>query len=298
MKRQVRVILALALGLTLVLAAGSGQAAEKVSRSGKASAEGAVYIENMVGSIEVIGWDREEISLEGTLGDDVEELIFETGGRKSIIEVEYPRRGRNLNDGADLVIHVPRGSRLSIEGVSAGIIVKDVTGEVEAESVSGRVEVSGGHEVEASSVSGRVVVDSRAGEIEASSISGGVQVHGEKARVSVSTVSSSIEVDLEELLGLEAETVSGDIEVRGALSPKGDFTMDSVNGSITLVVSGKVNAEFEVSTFNGGIDNEFGQKARRTSQYAPGKELEFTVGDGQADVEINSFNGNIRIKKR
>ncbi len=298
MNRHGRLATALALGAILILATGSAVAGEKVDRSGKASAEGAVYIENILGSVEVIGWDKEEISLEGYLGDDVEDLKFETGGRKSIIEVEYPRHARNLDDGAELVIHVPHGSRLYIETVSADVKVSEVKGEVEAESVSGEVEVSGGNEVDASSVSGHVLVDSEAAEIEASSISGGVTVRGHKAHVQVSTVSSGIEVEVDELLGLEAETVSGDIEVHAALSRKGDFSLDSVNGNITLVLAGDVNAEFEVSTFNGGIDNEFGQKARRTSRYAPGKELEFSVGGGQAEVEINSFNGNIRIKKR
>ncbi len=51
-------------------------AGETVERSGDASANGVVYIENMVGSIEVIGWGKKQVKLEGTLGKDVEELKF------------------------------------------------------------------------------------------------------------------------------------------------------------------------------------------------------------------------------
>jgi DUF4097 and DUF4098 domain-containing protein YvlB len=299
MNRQGRALLALTLILMLSLTAVSSLAGEEVSRSGKASADGVVYIENIVGSVEVVGWDREEISIEGYLGDDVEELKFETGKRKSYIEVEYPRRGRNLDDGAELVIKVPRGSRLDIETVSASVTVSGVEGAIEAESVSGRVEVMGGGKVvEASSVSGTVLVESGAREIVVESVSGKVKLRGEKADVRASTVSAAIDLVMDQFLGLEVETVSGDIEASGELHGKGDFAFDSVNGNITLVVPGDTSAEFQVTTFNGGIDNEFGQKARRTSRYAPGKELEFSVGGGDAEVEINSFNGNIRIKKR
>jgi len=59
-----------------------------------------------------------------------------------------------------------------------------------------------------------------------------------------------------------------------------------------------VSADFEASTFNGSIHNDFGQKASRTSKYAPGKELEFSNGEGDAEVELNSFNGDINIRKK
>lgn len=287
------------MGLVLVLAAGMATAGEKVERSGKASATGSVYIENMVGSIEVVGWNKEEVKLEGTLGDDVEELRFDADGSKTVIEVKYPHNARNIEDGAELVIQVPEGSRLQVEGVSAWVTVTKVDGEIEASSVSGDVDVLCGKEsVGAESISGRVNIESEAGKIEAESISGEVLVQGREAAVEAATVSGSLELECDRFTELAVESVSGEIRVRGDLHPKGDFSFDTVSGSITLVVSGDVNAQFQVTTFSGNIDNDFGQKARKTSRFAPGKELEFTAGGGDAEVEINSFSGDVRIKKR
>ncbi len=69
--------------LALVFLAGVALADEQVEKSGSAGSKGLVIIENMVGSIKVIGWDKDEIHLEGTLGEDVEELKFDTGSKKS-----------------------------------------------------------------------------------------------------------------------------------------------------------------------------------------------------------------------
>ena len=298
MKKHTLIIPFLLALMALVLG-GAADAAEKVDRRGDASAEGTVQIENIVGSITVVGWDRKEIRVEGTLGDDVKELKFETGKRKSVIEVEYPRNKRNLRDGAELIIHVPEKSRVEVECVSAWIKASDLKGEVELENVSGDVEFQGEcRELEAESVSGSVRIEGGAPRMELASISGRVAVEeGRETELDVETVSGGIRIHCRKLLGLSAESVSGEIEIEAHDLGSGDYSCEVVSGSISFAVGAKVDASFEVSTFNGNIDNEFGQKARKTSKYAPGKELEFTNGNGEASVELNSFSGNVRIRK-
>jgi len=107
--------------------------AEEVDLSGDAPAHGVVMIENIAGSIKVIGWDKESITVTGTLGKDVEELDFTTG-KKSRIKVVYPKKSKSIKTGADLEIHVPWGSSLEIECISASIDVSGMTGSVEASS--------------------------------------------------------------------------------------------------------------------------------------------------------------------
>ena len=59
-----------------------------------------------------------------------------------------------------------------------------------------------------------------------------------------------------------------------------------------------VSAEFDVETFSGDIVNDFGPKARRTSEYAPGKELSFSTRSGDARISVSSFSGTIRLKMK
>jgi len=290
-------LLGLLVGCLVVILVTPALAERDVSKSGKASATGMVYIENIAGSVVVEGWNREEISVEGTLDRQAEKLIFKTGDKKSKIKVDYPRRVKTM-DGSDLVIKVPRGSSLEIECVSASIEVDKVSGAVEAASVSGDVIIEGQcEEVEAESVSGRVMVRSSSRHIAAASISGRVEVSGDEAEVEAQTVSGSLNLTCETFLELSVESVSGSADVEGDLARGGTFKFDLHSGDLHLLVPADVSAEFEVETFSGDIDNAFGKKAHRTSKYAPGKELEFSVGGGDARVRINSFSGNVIIDK-
>ncbi len=298
MKKHTLIVPAL-MAILWLLVGGIAQAEQKVYETKDASAHGLVIIENIAGSITVIGWDKNKIHVEGTLSDEVEELKFKTGKKKSIIEVVYPRHIRNIDEGADLVIKVPKDSQVEVECISATVTTSKLTGELELESISGEISFKGWcRELDASSISGDVRVEGGADDMSLESISGDIKAKGEEAKVEAESVSGSIELKYDKFLKLSTESVSGDILVVGDLAAKGRFSCDVVNGDITLVVPEDVSAEFEVSTFNGSIHNEFGQKAHRTSKYAPGRELEFSTGDGEADVELNSFNGNVSIKKK
>ena len=49
--------------------------------------------------------------------------------------------------------------------------------------------------------------------------------------------------------------------------------------------------------FSGGIDNQLSaDEPHRTSQYAPGRELEFTLGSGDGEVRIESFSGEVVLR--
>ena len=129
---------ALIIGLLAVALAMPAVALDRdVSESGPAAADGLVIIENISGSVVVVGWDKAEISVEGTLTGDVEDLEFETGTKKSRIKVIWPKNKKNVDGEADLVINVPRGSELDVECISATVEISGVTGSVEASSISG-----------------------------------------------------------------------------------------------------------------------------------------------------------------
>lgn len=301
--------------LALLLAATPAAAAERtVSERGAMPADGQVSIENIAGSVKVVGWDRDEISVTGTLGDDVERLDFSAGARASV-EVVYKERHarkngvvRNLlgdgddagkGGGADLTVQVPRGCHLEVEVVAAGVDVSGLDGEIEVTSVSGGVDVRGAcRRLEIECVSGNVEVDGAGRQTEVGTVSGNLKVRCDDAALELETVTGEATVDCANLRSLEANTVNGTITLSGRPARGAVIEAESVNGSLTLAVPGDVGADFEVTTFNGGIENAFGQKPTRTDRYTPGEELHFTNGDGGAEVRLNTLNGRIRILKK
>ena len=284
----------LALAATVALA-GNRQVDERAA----ADAEGTVLIESIAGSVVVEGWEREEVQVTGTLGDEVEKLKFKAGGSKTRIEVKYPRNTRNMSDDTHLVIKVPVGSRVEVECISAHITVTGVAGSVYASSISGDVEVSGDSPiVAAETISGDVIVDGPARQIAVESISGTIRAKGGEAEVEAAVVSGKINLEFERFLGLEMEAVSGTLSATGDLAPGAEIEIEVHSGEVTFTVPASVSADWRIDTFSGGIDNAFGQKSRKTSEYTPGRELEFTTGDGDARVRINTFSGSVVIRKR
>lgn len=270
---------------------------QQVDRTLDAAAESYVEVSNTSGSTRITGWSQNKVRVQGTLGDKVEELIFERDGDDIVIKVKVPRNNRGDID-ADLVISIPEQSSIDVSGVSADIEVDGVLGEqsiatvsgdvvtkgvasdVEAASVSGDVEVSGtgqDAETEAATVSGDVSLSNLAGGVEAESVSG-----------DVSLVGGSFE-----RVGLES--VNGDITYKAALRSGGRLSMESVNGTVELELTEKVSARIDIETFNGSIKNCFGPKPERTSRYSPGLELSFTEGDGDGRIEIETLNGSVRL---
>ena len=247
-----------------------------VERRIDASPRGEVEISNISGSVTVIGWDRNEVEITGTLGREVEELHVEGGGGKVEIDVKLPRRSHG-DSSADLEIHVPRGSSVEVEAVSAEVLVRDVDGRVDLESVSGAVTVQGGGEIEVETVSGEIVLS------------------GAMVGVDAESVSGRISVDARELEGAVLESVSGKIEINAGLGARADLDIETVSGRVILNLPSGTAADFDLESFSGDIENGLtGEEARRTDRYAPGKALKFSTG-GDANVIVETHSGDIEL---
>src|SRR5262249_15080796 len=124
-----------------VLAALSARAQTRVEQSRPAAADALVNIENMSGSVKVVGWDKGEVAVRGTLGRRAEGLEFT--GTNNRIHIEVQTQGNPHGVRSDLEISVPAGARVKVEGFDASITVSGVTGSVSAETVNGSVSQSG-----------------------------------------------------------------------------------------------------------------------------------------------------------
>jgi DUF4097 and DUF4098 domain-containing protein YvlB len=271
---------------------------ESVDETLAAEPNGLVDIENLAGSVRVVGWDREEIQVTGRLGRQVERLDFEVDGDRAVVHVVLPRRVRNVDE-TDLEIHVPRGSRLDVQTVSAHIDVRDVEGRVDLESVSGEIVLSGNCEmVRAESVSGDIELDADTGDVRLQTVSGRVDVIRAHGEIEAASVSGDVDIRGSASFTQAAfSSVSGDVLFEGAIEGRGDFEFESHSGDVVLRVAGELNAEIEVSTFSGSIESDFADGDRRSRRrFAPGDELSITVGDGEARITIDTFSGDVEIR--
>jgi DUF4097 and DUF4098 domain-containing protein YvlB len=285
--------------IALMMIGTSTFAAEEINQSLDAAADGIVSIENVSGSVEVQGWSRNEVEVTGTLGDNVEEFVFERDGDEVVIEVKVPRR--NSGDiSSDLVINVPEGSSVEVDTVSADIDVADVRGEQELQSVSGDVTtVASGSDIELGTVSGDIEVQgaNETMRSELATVSGDIEAESLSGEIGIEAVNGDIESIGGAFTRASIETVNGSVTFHNQLIGDGRLDIETINGRVDVDFGGDVSARFDIETFNGSIRNCFGPDAVRTSKYTPGRELKFTEGDADGRVTIRTLNGSLDLCK-
>lgn len=290
MKKLITLIAGLMLALPVL-------ADEEVDRTLDAAADGHVDISNIAGEVTVTGWSRKQVEVTGTLGKNVEELIFERDGDKVTIKVKVPKRmGRGID--SDLHISVPENSSIDVGAVSADIDVKDVLGEQRLHTVSGDVTTeAAGSDVTTESVSGDIEVSGSEQDTEtnAGTVSGDVTLFRVAGTVSGESVSGDVIVDEGSFDRVDLSTVNGELVFNAQLREDGKLSAETVNGDVDIELAGKVSARIDVSTFNGKIRNCFGPEAERTSKYAPGWSLSFTEGDGNGRIDVSTMNGGVNL---
>jgi hypothetical protein len=245
-----------------VAASGRLWASVPINEHRDVTPDGLISISLVAGTVEVTGWDKPEVDLTGSLSDDEQKLEI-TGGKDSLkIEVRMPEK-HHYSGESNLVLRLPKGSRIDVETVSGDIRVSGMKARVQLNSVSGSLEIK-----------------------------------GSPTEVKLNTVSGDIDLDDgESLENADLNSVSGALKAHLRFHPGGSFRFETVSGSITLHLPAGVNADFEVSTFSGSITSDFGDKPAKTSQYLPSQELEFKAGNGGARVKVNAFSGPVRILK-
>jgi len=297
--------------LVLGLAASPAVSQTRVDEKRKAAKDATVEIENLVGSIKIVAWSNPEVQVTGSLGPDIESLDFSGGPERLQISPEPSsdwsgshgwggsHKSRATSARSDLEVHVPEGSRVRVDGYASSVQAEGLNGRLEVETVDGSITVSGGKaELELESVNGAVSVDSAAQRVEAQSVNGKVLLKIAGGEIEASSVSGGVELSGGSFTRISVESVSGSVRFAGALESRGSLRLQTVSGGARVELPASQGADVSVSTFSGRIDADFGAPSPvKTSRYAPGKELRFTIGAGGARIEIETLSGSVDIRK-
>ncbi len=287
--------------LLLALVGTLASAQTPIDQTRAVDADARIDVANIKGSISITGWDQPQVTISGTLGRGSKGLSVEGDARHLRIKVEAPERGW-FNWGSDtsmgdttLVLKVPRGATLDIDSVSADVELTGVAGSaLTLATVSGKLRVdSSAARVDIDSVSGDVDFTGPAGKAEFETVSGSIRVRGLGGEIDLETVSGDIDADIGSYRRLDAQTVSGDINVRGTPANDGDIQLESMSGDLQLQLPEAIPARLKASTFSGRIRSDFSAGSGDTNA----KRLDATLGAGSAQVRLETFSGDIEIRK-
>ncbi len=260
-------------------------------------ADGHVSISNMAGSIEVSGWDHDEVAITGTLGDGVDHLEVSGDASQLTVEVKLPKSSHVTGD-THLKLQVPAGASVDLSSVSADLSANGLHAPVKANTVSGDVDLQlDAPQVSVQTVSGDLTLRSPSVTTVVNSVSGDLRLNGPRGDLSATTVSGNLELQGGgPFRQIKLKTISGDSRLDVSLTDDGHVVGESLSGDITLMVPATMAGVAQLKSFSGEARCS---RAAETSSSDHGKAHEYVWGNGQgARIDLSSFSGDIHVDRK
>jgi DUF4097 and DUF4098 domain-containing protein YvlB len=241
------------------------------------------------GEIAVTAWNRDAVRVEA---DPSGSARVEIDRNATTLTVRTSGR-RGPPSSVDLRISAPAWMALDLSGVNTDISVAGSRGAISAETVQGDVDVRGGEGlVSLSSVQGAVTLRGAKGRLEVHSVNADVEVSESAGEVIAETVNGEVTLSRVDGTSVTASSLNGDVDYDGPIRNGGRYALSTHNGGITVTVAEGTNAAVSVSTFNGEFASAFPVTLTETRK---GKRFGFTLGNGSAQVTLESFQGSIEL---
>jgi len=226
---------------------------------------GRVTVENFNGSVEVTGWEKDQVEINGTKYASNQNLLsmmkLEVSNTSDSVRIRVIKPDYRFgNMGAKLTIQVPRKVELErIQTSNGSLRATDIEGPVRMRTSNGAVRVG--------KVTGAVDITTSNGAIDVRELRGGATL----------------------------QTSNGSIEARldGALT--NPLRAKTSNGSVVLRLPGSINAELRASTSNSSITTDFDLKTHGGS--ISKRQISGTIGTGGPSIDVSTSNGSIKVLK-
>jgi Putative adhesin len=246
------------------------------------------------GSIEIRSGETNSVLVEiekrGASKEAIEQLVVDAKQDGNRIEVSVKRPAGEIvvlgigrmSPTAKLIVTMPREGQVFAKSGDGSIRVERVHGRLELRTGDGSIRaIDVGGRLVLATGDGSVTVDNAEGELDVDTGDGSVSVAGKLDIVKVHTGDGSIT-----------------FRVEPGTSMKGDWSMTTGDGGVSLYLPPNFAAELDAHTGDGAIRNELdvatastdgdGERARRT--------LKGRLGAGGRTLRIRTGDGSVRLK--
>ena len=248
-------------------------------------------VNNFAGEVVVKVWDKNAVRVTARHSSRTKVAI-----RNSETVVAVGSSSSTGVASVDMEITAPTWMPVKVEGTYNFVSVEGAQAEVSAETVRGDIVIKGGTGfVTAKSIEGEVIVEGARGRINVSSVNEGIRITGASGDIAAETTNGDIALSKVEAKVVEVTTVNGDVTYEGTLAQGGRYRFATHNGDIVLTVPETASATFVVRTYNGDFVNNLGLKG--SGEGRRGRRVTYVLGSGSAEVELESFGGDIRVRR-
>jgi DUF4097 and DUF4098 domain-containing protein YvlB len=260
-------------------------------------------LENMNGSVEIVGWEKASVDVSGTKYAATEEILkdikIDAQNSPEALRIRtVPPGGIRGSYGARYVLRVPRELELEkIVSSNGSVRVEDIKGSAHLRTSNGAVKVlrsKGNYEVQTSN--GSVELSDPSGSVIARTSNGAIRADGVQGSLDLSTSNGSITAQLakpEAGRVVKLESSNGSINLSMDSCQNNEVRATTSNSSITVRVPGSCGANLHAHTSNSTVTTDFEVNAREKTKSS----LDGTLGSGGPSFDLRTSNGSIKVLK-
>jgi len=265
-------------------------AVQEVDTTFAVSADSHLELYNHQGTVSVGTWDRDELRVRARWDEGRRPVAIRTTDRSVRVRVE-PRDAGLPH--VEFDITTPRWMSVALQGVELSARIEESSGNVRVQSVEGTVDVNGGRgNVSLQVVDGPITVRNATGKISVNAVDGSVTITESRGAMRIESVDGDVI-----LRGIDSDDVSvnvvdGNVVYAGTIRDDGRYFLSTHDGDLSVTIPRDANVRVSVATFDGDLVSDIPiQLEGDFSQ----KRFSFTIGTGQALMELSSFDGEIRL---
>jgi DUF4097 and DUF4098 domain-containing protein YvlB len=277
----------LGVALAVLLGTASGWAAENRKEFKYAATPGSsVTIVNEFGPVTVKPAQGHQVLIVANTHSDKVEVDSSQTGNRIEARTHFLQKANEQEGLVSYEISVP---------AKVAVLVRAATGPIQAEKLQGDVTLKG----DAARISVRDVTNAHvhiqtvSGLIELTNITGG----------HVEIISTDGGVHLISVTGpkVSVNTASGDITYDGDLGSSGEYSFTNHSGNIDLTLPVNASIDLVARSITGSVQNDFPLQKKAHPSLSLVDDARSSVGTsnaGASSVQLRSFSGKIRVKKR
>jgi len=283
-----------AVTLAIVLAQGAAarQPAPQTDETVAVQRGGRLSVNNFAGEVIIRTWDKDSVRVVARHQSRVRVSVRPTSAGLSV-----GSSGTMGPGSVDYEITAPSWMPVRIEGTYNFVNVEGAQAEVFANTVRGDVIIKGGTTVTAKSVEGEVQVDGARGKITVSSVNERIRISNATGEITAETINGGISMTGIDSKSVDASTVNGTIVYEGKLAAGGHYAFGTHNGDVLMGIPDGSNATFTLRTYQGSVSTDFTLEGYNREDARRGRRVTATLGNGSADVNLETFGGAIRLRK-
>jgi DUF4097 and DUF4098 domain-containing protein YvlB len=244
-----------------------------------------VTVTNASGPVEVKGFSGRQVVIVATSHSDNVEVDCGQKGNRIQAVTHLLGRPEGPSDRVEYQLLVPPDASVIVRAPSGPITAERMRGDLTLEGDAAAIDV---HDVRDAHVHVRTI----SGPVSLGSISNG--------HVEVTSLSGNVQLYAVSGPKVSVNTAKGAILYNGDFGEGGDYMLVNHTGNIDVTLPAYASVDLTARSIAGSVENDFPlqQNPHPTFVPSPGRSFTGTSNSGASSVQLRSFSGKIRVKKR